>query len=435
MKNQSGLKGVWFVFAICAVVVIPASAQTLTVLHSFTGTDGRNPYAALVQATNGMLYGTAQQGGANSSGTVFKITTGGALTTLYNFCPVAGCADGSFPKAGLVQAQNGTFYGTTSGGFGTIFKMTAGGTLSTLYTVCSLSSCTDGETPTAGLIQGSNGALYGTTFAGVAHNNGTAFDISTSGVLTTVYNFCSQSSCKDGASPEAGLIQGTDNNFYGTTYYGGTFTYYGTLFKISPTETFTSLHSFDGTDGDEPIGGLLQATDGNFYGTTQTDGANGYGTVFRITSTGTLTTLYNFCAVASCADGEFPQDSLIQGTDGKLYGTTFEGGAHGDGTIFSITTSGTLTTLHSFDGTDGNQPLASLAQDTNGTFYGTTYSGGTSNYGTVFSLSVGLGPFVKTQPASGKGGASINILESQLTGATSVTFNGISAVFKLVSGS
>src|ERR1039458_3505531 len=226
------------------------------------------------------------------------------------------------------------------------------------------------------------------------------------------------------------------HNLYGTTYGGGAFTYYGTLFKLTTTGTFSTLHSFDGTDGDEPIGGMFQAKDGNYYGTTQTDGANGYGTVFKTTSGGTLTTLYNFCMLSACADGSFPEDGLIQGTDGKLYGTTFTGGAFGKGTIFNITTAGVLTTLHSFDSTDGSEPWGGLVQDTNGTFFGTTYAGGTSNLGTVYSLSMGLKSFIKVQPAAAKVGATVTILGTKLTGATKITFNKIAAVtYKVVSSS
>jgi uncharacterized repeat protein (TIGR03803 family) len=244
------------------------------------------------------------------------------------------------------------------------------------------------------------------------------------------------SECADGDSPQATLIQGTDGDFYGSTYDGGTFSYYGNVFKITSTGAFTSLHSFDGTDGDEPNGGLSQATDGNFYGTTQVDGVNGYGTVYKITSGGTLTTLYNFCVSSSCPDGSFPEDPLVQGTDGNLYGTTFSGGAFGHGTIFSITTAGVLTTLHSFDNTEGGQPESGVVQDTNGTFYGTTYSGGTSNLGAVYSLSMGLAPFIKINPPAAKVGTTVTILGTNLTGATSVTFGTLPAkTFKVVSSS
>jgi uncharacterized repeat protein (TIGR03803 family) len=429
------------ILALILAVAIPSTAQTFTSLHSFTGTDGSYPYAGLIQSTSGKLLGTTSYGGAFSGGTVFMVTPAGTLTSLYSFCKLASCADGFGPRGPLVQATNGKYYGVTFGGgpfdnFGTLYQITNSGALTTLYTFCQLSECADGEAPYGGMVQALNGVLYGTTNAGGTHGGGTVFDIKTSGGTPTIlYSFCALSECADGTAPQATLIQGTDNNFYGSNYYGGAFTYYGNVFKISPAGVFTSLHSFDGTDGDEPIGGLTQATDGNFYGTTQVDGVNGYGTVYKITSGGTLTTLYNFCVSSACPDGSFPEDSLVQGTDGNLYGTTFSGGAFGKGTIFSITTAGVLTTLHSFDNTDGGQPWAGVVQDTNGTFYGTTYSGGTSDFGTVYSLSMGLKPFIKINPPAAKVGATVTILGTNLTGATKVTFGTLAATFTVVSGS
>jgi uncharacterized repeat protein (TIGR03803 family) len=421
---------------------IPATAQTFTSLHSFDGTDGSYPYAGLIQGTNGKLFGTTSGGGTFSGGTVFTVTTGGTVKSLYSFCKLASCADGTDPRSPLLQATNGKFYGATFGGgpfdsFGTIYQITSSGALTTLYTFCQLSECTDGDVPYGGMVQALNGTLYGTTAGGGAHGGGTVFDIKTTGGTPNIlYSFCSLSECADGDSPQASLIQGTDGDFYGSTYDGGTFSYYGNVFKITSTGAFTSLHSFDGTDGDEPNGGLSQATDGNFYGTTQVDGVNGYGTVYKITSGGTLTTLYNFCVSSSCPDGSFPEDPLVQGTDGNLYGTTFSGGAFGHGTIFSITTAGVLTTLHSFDNTEGGQPESGVVQDTNGTFYGTTYSGGTSNLGAVYSLSMGLAPFIKINPPAAKVGTTVTILGTNLTGATSVTFGTLPAkTFKVVSSS
>jgi uncharacterized repeat protein (TIGR03803 family) len=429
------------ILVLILAAALPSTAQTFTSLHSFTGTDGSYPYAGLIQSTSGKLFGTTSDGGAFTGGTVFTITTGGTLKSLYSFCKLASCADGTDPRSPLVQATNGNFYGVTFGGgpsdsFGTIYQITNSGVLTTLYTFCQLSECADGDVPWGGMVQALNGTLYGTTVGGGAHSGGTVFDIKTTGGTPSIlYSFCSLSECADGTAPQANLIQGTDGNFYGSTYDGGEFTYYGNAFKVTPTGVFTSLHSFDGTDGDEPIGGLSQATDGNFYGTTQVDGANGYGTVYKITSSGTLTTLYNFCVSSSCPDGSIPEDSLVQGTDGNLYGTTFSGGAFGEGTIFSITTAGVLTTLHSFDNTDGAQPWAGVIQDTNGTFYGTTYSGGTSNLGTVYSLSMGLEPFIKINPPAAKVGTTVTILGTNLTGATKVTFGTLAATPKVLSSS
>jgi uncharacterized repeat protein (TIGR03803 family) len=199
----------------------------------------------------------------------------------------------------------------------------------------------------------------------------------------------------------------------------------------------TKLYSFcssqtDCSDGALPAAGLVQANDGNLYGTTSAGGAlpaRG-GTVFKITPTGTRTTLYSFCAQSSCTDGYSPVD-LVQATDGNFYGTTFYGGANNFGTAFRIAPTGSLTTLYSFGVSDG----ATLVQTTDGAFYGTTNDGGTNNDGTIFSLSVGLGPFVETLPASGKVGVIVKILGTSLNGATSVTFNGTAAAFTVVSPS
>jgi uncharacterized repeat protein (TIGR03803 family) len=293
---------------------------------------------------------------------------------------------------------------------------------------------TDGANPNAPRVQAANGYLYGTAYNGGANGYGTIFKITPSGTLTSVYSFCSQSGCTDGANPNPPLVQAINGAFYGTTYSGGA-NGNGTVFKITPSGTLTTLHSFDGTDGWEPAAALVQATNGNLYGTTQLGGANNDGAVFKITPSGTLTTIYNFCSLTNCMDGRTPA-GMVQGTDGDLYGTTLSGGPSSDGIVLKITPSDTLTTLYSFcaeSGCPDGQIPTGLIQDTNGYLYGTTYGGGADGYGTVFALSVGLGPFVKTRPAVGVAGEFVEILGSDLTGATSVTFNGTAATFTVVS--
>jgi uncharacterized repeat protein (TIGR03803 family) len=446
--------GVLLLWTATAVVLRPqgtavAPRVTFTTLHSFDGTDGTNPRAGLVQTTDGNLYGTTYEGGTPSApcgqrfgcGTVFKITPSGKLTTLHTFDGTGG----TFPEAELFQATNGTFYGTTSAGgasgYGAVFKITPSGKLATMHSF----ERTDGRNPLAGLVQGPDGNLYGTTFGGGANTScfqggqrlgcGTVFKITPSGKLMTLHSFDKT----DGDFPAAGLVQGPDGNFYGTTYGGANTSCFqgcGTVFKITSSGTLTTLHRFDGADGIYPWAGLVQATNGHFYGITEEGGAYGYGTVFKITPSGTLTTLHSF----TYTEGPTTVAGLVQATDGNFYGTTVYGGADNDGTVFKITPSGKLTTLHSFDITDGANTVARLVQDTDGNFYGTTSSGGadTSCYlgcGTVFSLSVGLGPFVKTQPTSGETGVAVNILGTNLTGSTSVTFNGTAATFTVVSPS
>jgi uncharacterized repeat protein (TIGR03803 family) len=414
-------------------LALSLSAQTFTNLVSFNGTNGAYPASmSLVQGTDGNLYGTTPIGGANGFGTVFRVTPTGTLTTLYNFCAQTNCTDGSEPLAGLVLATNGTFYGTTSiGGAnddGTVFSITSGGTLTTLHSF----DLTDGGYPVAALIQGTNGNFYGVAGEGGTNNSGTVFSITSGGTLTTLHSFDGT----DGAQPYAALVETTNGTFYGTTSNFGA-NRDGTVFSITSGGTLTTLHSFDGTDGAFPYAPLVQATNGTFYSTTTEGGANGYGTVFSITAAGTLTTLHSF----DSTDGSYPYAALVQATNGTFYGTTSEGGTANCifglpcGSVFSITAGGTLTTLHSFDGPDGEKPEAAVVQDTNGAFYGVTYDGGTSNYGTIFGLAVGLHPFVETLPTSGTVGAHIKILGTHLTGATSVTFNGTAAVFNVVSSS
>jgi uncharacterized repeat protein (TIGR03803 family) len=433
------------IFLLWATAAVALPAQTFISLHSFDVTDGNAPVGALVQGTDGNLYGATGNGGATGAGTFFEITPSGTLKTLHSF----HVTDGEFPEAAPVQGTDGNFYGTTVYGGaikanndGTVFRITPSGTLTTLHSF----DVTDGQGPDAALVQRADGNFYGTTQFGGAHGAGTVFNITASGTLTTLYSFCPLGGhCADGAFPSAGLIQAADGNFYGTTEQGGTSAACagigcGTVFKINPSGTLTTLYGFcalggNCVDGAYPFAGLVQGTDGNFYGTTQFGGANDVGTVFEITPSGALTTLHSFDG----ADGSVPYAGLILGTDGNFYGTT-EYGANDAcfdscGTVFKITPGGKLTTLHSFDSTDGKLPLAGLVQGTNGKFYGTTYIGGTSTAGTVFSLSVGLRQFVETQPIFGTVGEAVNILGTNLTGATSVTFNGTAATFTVVSRS
>jgi uncharacterized repeat protein (TIGR03803 family) len=259
--------------------------------------------------------------------------------------------------------------------------------------------------------------------------------------VTTLYKFCSQADCADGSNPFSNLVQGTDGNLYGLTTLGGTTSCpygCGTVFKIRLEGSLTTLHSFDGDDGSEPTGALIQGSDGNFYGTASYGGnvacgvSGGCGTVFRVSESGMLATLYTFCSQTNCPDGSEPNIGLApltQGTDRNLYGTTAAGGANGNGTIFMITTQGRLTTLHSFDVSDGEGPWAGVIQATNGSFYGTTAYRGKNNYGTVFGLSTGLGPFVAFVYPYGKVGRTVEILGQGFKGTSAVFFNGIAASF------
>jgi uncharacterized repeat protein (TIGR03803 family) len=430
-------------FLLWAATAIASPAQTFKTLYSF-GRVGAFPKAGLVQATNGNLYGTTEQGGNDyrDYGTVFKITPSGKLTTLHSFTDFT---DGAYPLAALVQATNGNLYGTTNGdganNVGTVFKITSSGTLTTLH---SFYRAPGGIEPQAALVQATDGNFYGTTLFGgtstacAGGGCGTVFKITPSGKLTTLHSFDDT----DGFYPQAALVQATNGNLYGTTPGGGAYQA-GTVFKITSSGKLTTLHSFDGTDGAIPYAGLVQATNGNLYGTTSGGGGYQEGTVFKITSSGTLTTLHSFHGPPG---GAIPNAGLVQATDGNFYGTTINGGTStacggGCGTVFKITPSGKLTTVWNFcsrnNCADGASAYTGLVQDTDGTLYGTTEQGGvnTCGCGTVYSLSVGLGPFVSFvgPQSSGKVGNTIELLGQGFTGTTAVSFNGTAASFSVKS--
>ena len=322
-------------------------------------------------------------------------------------------------------------------GCGTVFKITPGGVLTTLYSFCAVSGCTDGIAPWGTLVLGNDGNFYGTTWGGGGPSySGTVFKITPQGVLTTLHIF----DFTDGDGPYAGLVQAADGSFYGTTANGG-LDNAGTIFKITSAGTFTMLHSFGEVEGSLPQTAMIQASDGNLYGTTPSGGV-GWGTIYRLTPGGTVTAIYTFCTQNNCPDGFAPQE-LVQGTDGNLYGTAGGGGTpnqciSGCGTIFKITTAGALTTLHDFDYNDGAWPTAGLLQATDGKFYGSTSAGGSNcdsfhGCGTLFSFDVGLPPFVEIHPTSGSSGTAVTINGLNLSGTTSVAFNGTPASFTVQS--
>jgi uncharacterized repeat protein (TIGR03803 family) len=371
-----------------AVKSLPTGS--LTNLWSFTnGPDGASPYAGLVQGIDSNFYGTTfgSGSGPSANGTVFRISPSGSFTTLWSF---TGGNDGAYPAAGLAQGSDSNFYGTTytggASGYGAVFRINPSGSLTTLW---SFTGGTDGAVPMAGLVQGSDGNFYGTTYGSGSgpSANGTVFRISPSGSLTTLWSFTGGS---DGANPWAGLVQGSDSNFYGTTYGSGSGpSAYGTVFRISPSGSLTTLWSFTGgSDGANPWAGLVQGSDSNFYGTTSGGGASANGTVFRISPSGSLATLWSF---TGGTDGGNPQAGLVQGSDGYFYGTTVGTGSgpSGYGTVFRISPSGSLTNLWSFTGCyEGANPMAGLVQGSDGNLYGTTYGPGSgpSAYGTVFKF-------------------------------------------------
>ncbi|HUD83526.1 MAG TPA: choice-of-anchor tandem repeat GloVer-containing protein, partial [Candidatus Saccharimonadales bacterium] len=376
--------------AVLSVIPVTAPGVSMSPVVSFSGgSSGTAAYSPIAQGTDGNFYGTTVEGGDNSDGTVFKVTTNGALTTLHQF----DATDGAVPYGGLCLGKDGFFFGTAASGGtydeGTLFKITISGLLTTLINF----DGNNGAEPVAGLVQGADGNFYGTALEGGDNGYGTIFRMTAGGALTTLVSF----NFDDGANPSSALIQGSDGNFYGTTEDGGAYTW-GTVFQMTPSGNFTNLYSFTGgSDGGSPVPGLVQGADGNFYGTTYVQGADGFGTVFEITSSGALTTRYSFTGLN---DGGNPWGGMVQAADGNLYGTTQDEGAYGFGTVFQIAPTGVLATVGQFDGYTGSYPSAALVQGADGNLYGTTLGGGLDNDGVIYRVSIN-GPLQITgQPAN-----------------------------------
>lgn len=460
------------VVVFCVAAVGASQAQTFTTLVRFNGPPHPANPGQLLQGIDGNIYGITLYGGKNGTsstgGTLFRMTPAGKVSVLYNFCALANCADGSLPN-GLIQTANGKFYGTTALGgasdasicsnvgigCGTFFKIVPGQPPTALHGFCSQANCNDGFDPWgAPLALGVNGNFYGTTkFGGNLNGNnncawgcGTIFEITPTGKFATVHVFCSTASCPEGSDGN-GLTRFSDGNFYGATLASLSGNFGGGLYRITPGGDLRVLYSFDPeSNGDAEPTPPIQAADGTIYGTVLSGGANGSGFFYKMVG-GKLITLYSFCALANCADGGGP-NQVIQGSDGNFYGTTLFGAnnnavcfATGCGTLFQITPTGTLTTLHSFcsetNCADGGAPKGALIQATSGIFYGATSAGGGSSNcgsfgcGTIFSLS--LSPSVEANRNFGSAGQTVVILGNNLAGTTGVRFNGTPAAFKVES--
>ena len=402
-----------FVLGLIMVVAPSAQAQTFNVLHNFTGGgDGASPGAGLTMDRGGNFFGTTENGGAsgpNGYGTVFKLThkgSGWALASLYSF---AGADDGASPGARVIVGSNGTLYGTTSygggngcggNGCGTVFNLRP--PLSAPINV--LSSWTetvlyrftggaDGALPVGDLVFDQSGNIYGTTADGGSSQEGTVFELTPSDGNWTESVLWSFTGGNDGGKPAGSVIFDSAGNLYGATQTGGAHGY-GSVFQLAPAGsgwTQNTLYSFqNGSDGANPVGGLIFDPSGNLYGTTTSKGAGRGGTVFelvpQLNGTWALTVLY---ACAGQAGGG-PQASLTIDDAGNLYGTTYKDGAYGSGSAFRLTPSNgswVYTDLHDFTlGSDGAQPIGNLVLDADGNLYGTAFAAGGFGYGVVFEI-------------------------------------------------
>lgn len=365
------------------------SSGNLNLLYKFTGgSGGADPYAALIQGSDGHLYGTTARGGLGF-GTVFQLDLSGNFQVMHEF-------EGIWTPdpTSLMQAGDGSFYSTTTYGgnygFGAIFKWDTLGNVSIVH---SFDGYTEGAFPYAALIQGSDGNLYGATSGGYLDVNSlyyaysTLFKIDPAGNFSILHTFNEL----EGYYIVGELLQANDGGFYGTAYYGGSYGQ-GAVFKLDPSSnTVTVLHEFDGVDGGaNPSAGLVQGADGSFYGTTEyggnKEGTSGAGTIYKIDSAGNFSILHEFDG----DKGAYPNTPLIQGADGSFYGVTRGGGNDevfsGAGTIYKLDSAGNFSILHEFDGAGGGSTPNSLIQDADGNFYGTTLYGGEIFDGTVFKF-------------------------------------------------
>jgi uncharacterized repeat protein (TIGR03803 family) len=371
-----------------AVSTCPAYSQSFAIVYSFRpGTssgDGAYPSFGVIRDPAGNLYGATLYGGATGTwGSVFEVKSPGKERVLYSF---TGGADGQSPSDALIRDSSGNLYGTTysggASGYGTIFKVDPMGKESVLY---SFTNGADGSCPTGRLLRDASGNLYGAASCGGVSNSGTIFKLSPVGVLSVLYSFTGGNGGPDGANPNGGLVRDAAGNLFGTTGYGGAFVTQGIVFKIDKAGKETILHSFSGgTDGGHPNPDLVRDSSGFIYGTTVNGGASGQGTVFKMDPAGNETVLYSFKTTGN--DGQSPSSGPHRDAAGNLYGCTTWGGEYRWGTVYKVDTSGNETVLYSFTGgLDGKYPVGDLAGDAAGNLYGTTQQGGFGN-GVVFKL-------------------------------------------------
>ena len=351
-----------------------ASAQTFTTLYSFTGgTDGSEPAAGMIRDLAGNLYGTTSEGGdlncnyPYGCGAVYRLNPAGIETVLHSFSET----DGQNPYATVIRDSVGNIYGTTANGGngGTVFKIDTAGNETVLH---SFSGGTDGSTPWQGLVMGKSGAVFGTTAYGGSSYVGTVFKVSRAGKFTLLHTFTGGPS--DGAEPINGhLTMDKSGNLYGATTGGGA-NNGGMLYRLSQKGRLSVLHSFQTSDGGAPYGTVVVDKLGNLYGTAYT---NDYGTIWKLSKGGKMTILHNFAGGTS--DGCSPTDGVARDSKGNLYGVTPFCGANSAGVLYELSASGKYTVLHNFDLPDGRFPVGEVVRTSKGKLFGVTSQGGTGN--------------------------------------------------------
>jgi uncharacterized repeat protein (TIGR03803 family) len=387
--------------AIMTTAQAPLTYQE-TILHSFANTpDGEYPGAGLLMGDKGVFYGTTEGGGTLQGGTVFLLDKSRKEAVLYNFPSIPG-EPNPMPMGDLVMDAQANLYGSTwEGGSafaGTVFKVTPDGQETDLHVFTGQGG--DGYLSKAGVVIDKKGNLYGTTIEGGAYGNGqagfgTVYRVDASGNEAVVYSFSGK---EDGGLPFASLVLDAKGNFYGTTYEGGDLSCNppygcGTVFKVDKAGKETVLYSFTGAYpdyGTSPVGGVVRDSHGNLYGTTAYGGTASYrGNVFKLTPSGKITNLHSF--TETNGDGEWPSSNLTLDRRGNIYGATNFGGDPGCnlgcGVVFKVSPSGKETVLFTFKATNTGYEPTELVRDECGDLYGTTIAGGAYGVGTIFKLS------------------------------------------------
>jgi uncharacterized repeat protein (TIGR03803 family) len=445
---EGGTSGLGTLFKITA-------SGTLTTLYSFDGSVGEYPFGGVTLGTDGNFYGTTNRGGSAGFGSIYKVTPAGVVTSPHSF---TNTGDGTNPAAAPVLGNDGNFYGSTSGvdvnvteANSTIYKLTPSGGFTVLHT---LNPATDGSS--AGpLTLGADGSFYGGTASGGVNGWGTLFKVTTSGAFTLLHSFANLADGRQGAT----LAQASNGTFYGTTYLGGANSA-GVVFKISPTGTFTKLHDLNGTtEGTGVTGNMILATDGNFYNVALSNGANGGGTLFKVSSAGVFTKVLDF---GGSNEGVSPGTGLLQATSGLFYGSTENGGTGNASVFYSLNQSlAPFASLVSTTGREGAK-IGILGQGfsaSSGVKFGGVAATAVTRTGTTFltatvpaaaltgSVTVVTGRTTLTSaqsfkvtptltsftPTSGPVGTLVTLAGTGLTQTTKVTFTGKSASFTVIS--
>jgi uncharacterized repeat protein (TIGR03803 family) len=425
----------FFALLTLALVGVTASAQTPTTVYNFSAAAGSGdvanpiPAGVMSQGRDGRLYSATKPGGAFGQGGVFVITPTGTESVPYSF-PISG-VDGIGCAPGVTLASDGNFYGSCpaggANGYGLVYKVTPAGVFTHLH---DFAFATDGADPSAPPIQAKDGNFYGAVPAFGPLGQGLIYKLTPTGTFSILFSF----NGSNGSAPVGTLVQGSDGNLYGTTLGGGTFSD-GTVFKVSTAGHLTTLHNFAGTDGGNLYAGVIQGTDGSFYGTTSSGGPNGgigEGVVYKVTASGKFTLLHTF---ASATEGGGPRAEMVQATDGNIYGTTW---AINPNSLFKITPKGVFSVVYSFDGTSsvvGTDPAGGLVQHTNGLLYGTTENSAASKgNGSVFTLNIGAAPFARLTLTAGKVASTVSLFGQGFSSASVVKFGGVPATTVTLTG-